>query len=305
MAKGKGTKLIAQNKKAYHDYFIEETIQAGISLAGTEVKSLRMGKCSLKESYIQIKDGEAFIYNMHISPYEQGNIFNKDPLRPRRLLLHKAQIRKWDHELLEMLLYGCIPRGDTNPVAHLLLKEFGSLSNLLESDAHEIAKTEGVGLKSAIFLTQLHEVIRRYEREKLGSKPELTSITRCVEYCRQLLSHYSTERFYIICTDSRRRVIHVAKLAEGTVGSVFVSNRQAVEVALRYKSAGVIFCHNHPGGRVTPSNADLTLTVSLKKILDSLGVRVLDHIIIGENGSHFSFFANGLLKNEEEDEEEF
>ena len=100
MAKGKGTKLIAQNKKAYHDYFIEETIQAGISLAGTEVKSLRMGKCSLKESYIQIKDGEAFIYNMHISPYEQGNIFNKDPLRPRRLLLHKAQIRKWDHEVL-------------------------------------------------------------------------------------------------------------------------------------------------------------------------------------------------------------
>ena len=94
MAKGKGTKLIAQNKKAYHDYFIEETIQAGISLAGTEVKSLRMGKCSLKESYIQIKDGEAFIYNMHISPYEQGNIFNKDPLR-----LHKAQIRKWDHEV--------------------------------------------------------------------------------------------------------------------------------------------------------------------------------------------------------------
>ena len=88
MAKGKGTKLIAQNKKAYHDYFIEETIQAGISLAGTEVKSLRMGKCSLKESYIQIKDGEAFIYNMHISPYEQGNIFNKDPLRPRRLLLY-------------------------------------------------------------------------------------------------------------------------------------------------------------------------------------------------------------------------
>ena len=99
MAKGKGTKLIAQNKKAYHDYFIEETIQAGISLAGTEVKSLRMGKCSLKESYIQIKDGEVFIYNMHISPYEQGNIFNKDPLRPRRLLLHKAQIRKWDHEV--------------------------------------------------------------------------------------------------------------------------------------------------------------------------------------------------------------
>ena len=99
MAKGKGTKLIAQNKKAYHDYFIEETIQAGISLAGTEVKSLRMGKCSLKESYIQIKDGEAFIYNMHISPYEQGNIFNKDPRRPRRLLAHKSEIRHLQQQI--------------------------------------------------------------------------------------------------------------------------------------------------------------------------------------------------------------
>ncbi len=94
MAKGKSSRLIAQNKKAYHDYFIEEVYQAGISLAGTEVKSLRAGKCSLKESYIRIDDGQAFIYGMHISPYEQGNIFNKDPLRPRRLLLHKNQIRK-------------------------------------------------------------------------------------------------------------------------------------------------------------------------------------------------------------------
>jgi len=98
MAKGTSTKLIAQNKKAYHDYFIEETFQAGISLVGTEVKSLRDGKCSLKESFIRIENEEAFIYGMHISPYEQGNIFNRDPLRPRRLLLHKSQIRKIFHE---------------------------------------------------------------------------------------------------------------------------------------------------------------------------------------------------------------
>ncbi|KAF5062588.1 SsrA-binding protein [anaerobic digester metagenome] len=98
MAKGNGTKLIAQNKKAYHDYFIEEVFQAGISLVGTEVKSLRAGKCSLKESFIRIENEEALIYNMHISPYEQGNIFNKDPLRVRRLLLHKNQIRKISQE---------------------------------------------------------------------------------------------------------------------------------------------------------------------------------------------------------------
>ena len=87
-------KLIANNKKAYHDYFIEDTYEAGISLVGTEVKSLRMGKCSIKESFIRIENGEVFIYGMHISPYEKGNIFNKDPLRVRKLLLHKAEINK-------------------------------------------------------------------------------------------------------------------------------------------------------------------------------------------------------------------
>lgn len=94
LAKETSVKLVAQNKKAYHEYFIEETFQAGLSLVGTEVKSLRQGKCSLKESFIRIENGEAFIYNMHISPYEQGNIFNKDPLRVRRLLLHKSEINK-------------------------------------------------------------------------------------------------------------------------------------------------------------------------------------------------------------------
>lgn len=87
-------KLIANNKKAYHDYFIEEKYEAGLVLHGTEVKSLRMGKCSIKESFIRIENGEMFIYGMHISPYEKGNIFNKDPLRAKKLLLHKREIMK-------------------------------------------------------------------------------------------------------------------------------------------------------------------------------------------------------------------
>ncbi len=94
MAKTDSFKLIAQNKKAYHDYFIEDTYEAGISLAGTEVKSLRAGKCSLKESFIEEKHGEMLILGMHISPYEKGNIFNRDPLRTRKLLLHGYEIRK-------------------------------------------------------------------------------------------------------------------------------------------------------------------------------------------------------------------
>lgn len=89
-----GTKLIANNKKAYFDYFIEDTYEAGLVLHGTEVKSLRMGHCSIKEAFIRPDHGEMFIYQMHISPYEKGNIFNKDPLRTRKLLLHKNEINK-------------------------------------------------------------------------------------------------------------------------------------------------------------------------------------------------------------------
>ncbi|MGM9631833.1 MAG: SsrA-binding protein SmpB [Eubacteriales bacterium] len=96
MADSKNTsvKIIAQNKKAYHDYFVEEKYEAGVELFGTEVKSIRAGKVNIKEAYCDIKDGEVFVVGMHISPYEQGNIYNKDPLRPKKLLLHKKEILK-------------------------------------------------------------------------------------------------------------------------------------------------------------------------------------------------------------------
>ncbi len=94
----KARKLVANNKKAYHDYFIEEKYEAGIELFGTEVKSIRQGKCSIKGAWVTIDKGEAYINGMNISPYEKGNIFNKDPLRVKRLLLHKAEIRKLDQQ---------------------------------------------------------------------------------------------------------------------------------------------------------------------------------------------------------------
>ena len=96
MARVKNKNNLAENRKARHDYFVEETIEAGIALVGTEVKSIRAGKCNLKDCYADVRNGEVFIYNMHISPYEQGNIFNVDPLRERKLLLHKEQISRFN-----------------------------------------------------------------------------------------------------------------------------------------------------------------------------------------------------------------
>ena len=99
--RSQSVKLIANNKKAYHDYFIEGTYETGIALHGTEVKSLRMGKCSIKESFIRVENGEVFVYGMHISPYEKGNIFNKDPLRVKKLLMHRYEINKITGKMAE------------------------------------------------------------------------------------------------------------------------------------------------------------------------------------------------------------
>ena len=104
----KGSKIAAQNRKAYHDYFVEDKYEAGIELAGTEVKSIRAGTLNLKDSYCTVKDGELFVHSMHISPYEKGNIFNKDPVRTRRLLMHKREIRKL-HALIKQDGYTLVP----------------------------------------------------------------------------------------------------------------------------------------------------------------------------------------------------
>ena len=96
-----GTKTIAQNRKAFHDYFVEEKVECGIVLSGTEVKSIRQGRVNLKESWAQIRKGEVWVEGMHISPYEQGNIFNRDPLRPKKLLLHRNEIRKLDGQVMK------------------------------------------------------------------------------------------------------------------------------------------------------------------------------------------------------------
>ena len=101
MSKKESVRLVANNKKAYHDYFIDDTYEAGIELFGTEVKPLRSGKCSIKESFIRIERGEVFVYGMHVSPYEKGNIFNKDPLRVRKLLLHRYEINRLESKIAE------------------------------------------------------------------------------------------------------------------------------------------------------------------------------------------------------------
>ena len=224
-----------------------------------------------------------------------SNVHDGHRDRMRQRFLQEGAEGLATHELLEMLLYGTIPRGDTNEIAHRLLDEFGGLDNLLEADPYEISKTAGVGIKSGVFLSLLHELVLRYEREKTVQKPALVSIQRCVEYCRSLLTFRPTERFYAIYLDGRRKVLHTSKLSEGTVGETPVSPRMVAEKALRYKAMSVLLCHNHPRGSANPSNEDIALTNQLRMILQPFGIDIMDHIIIGED-QYFSFFENDFLK---------
>ena len=218
--------------------------------------------------------------------------------RMRRRYLEGGPDGFANHELLEMLLYGTIPRGDTNEIAHHLLDEFGTIANLIEADPYEIAKTSGIGIKSAVFLSLLHELVCRYEGEKREPKEALTSIARAVEYSSMLLAFRPTERFYAVFLDSRRQVVHTSKIAEGTISEAMVSPRLIVEKALRYQSTGVLLCHNHPGGNVRPSREDIELTVRLRNMLEPLGIMIMDHVIIGEN-QYFSFFENDMLTDKD------
>ena len=135
-----GYKLIANNKKARHDYFLEETFEAGVALHGTEVKSLRRGNCSIKEAFIHIENGEVIIYGMHISPYEKGNIFNKDPMRPKKLLMHKKEILR---------LLGKIKESSTLPV----VTKVSTASRILPPDAAAL-------LEQNIRISELYEAVR-------------------------------------------------------------------------------------------------------------------------------------------------
>lgn len=226
-----------------------------------------------------------------------GNIHKGHRERIRERYLQEGPDGFADHEILEMLLYGIIPRGDTNPMAHMLLEEFGSLSNLLEADPAEIMKTGGVGKGTAVFLSLVHEMVRRFQREKLEQKATLASSTRAAEYCCALLAHCTTERFYVICLDSRRRVIHTTKVADGSVVEALVQPRLVMEAALRYRAAGIVFCHNHPGGNARPSFADVELTNSLRELLSLVNIQTVDHIIVAEDNQYYSFSEHEMLKD--------
>lgn len=200
-----------------------------------------------------------------------------------------------DHQVLELLLFQTIPRLDTNPVAHSLIQRFGSLSAVLEADTKDLASVDGVGLNAAAFLSMIPQVTRRYfiDRIKHSRKP-LTSSETASEYLVPLMAGRTEEVFYVICLDSRLRVLYPALISEGTVKDAFVHPRHVVEAAVRHKAASVLLAHNHPGGTVSPSNHDHSITRRLVQALGNIDIKVVDHVIVAGD-QIYSFAREGTL----------
>lgn len=198
------------------------------------------------------------------------------------------------HQVLEMLLFYSIPRKDTNELAHMLINRYGSLAGVLEADPRDIASISGLGLNSAVLLSLIPSLARLYFKDKWGTKPVLNSSSKAGEYAVSLLTGRQYEVFYVICLDSQNRVNYPALVHEGTINEAPVYPRLIVETALRHQAGSVILAHNHPGGSLQPSGADIEVTGKIATALNAISISVIDHIVVAGD-RYVSFAEKGLI----------
>lgn len=194
-----------------------------------------------------------------------------------------------DHEVLEILLYYCYPRQDTNPMAHKILKEFKTLQNLFEANTETIMARIGCTEKVAVLLSLMPAVAKRYLQSKWQDKIFLTDAFTTGEYVTSLFVGENIETFYALCLDNQYRLNQVVKIAQGTVNEVPVFIRELVKKALEYQAAYIIVAHNHPGGSIIPSHSDNILTSRIRDALELMDIPLTDHIIAA--GDKFFSFA--------------
>lgn len=196
-----------------------------------------------------------------------------------------------DHQVLEFLLFYCVPRMDTNGLAHRLINEYGGFGNLMDADPIDIMNRCGVGENTAILINMIPQLARLYFKLHIDIKEALDTSRKIGEYARSLLAGRRNECFFCICLDVKRRVIGTALIAEGSVSHAEVYPRNIAECAMKFNASGLVLAHNHPSGDILPSESDINTTRVIKKALDFLDVEVVDHIIIGAD-RYFSFIEH-------------
>lgn len=199
-----------------------------------------------------------------------------------------------EHEVLELLLYYSIPMRDTNVLAHRLLKEYGSLANLMETNPKELVSRCKISENTATLISLIPPLSRCYLMSRHSEKTVLDSSTKAGDYVKNLFVGYSYEVFQIVVLNSKNQVNHSCVIHEGTINEAAVYPRLIVETALRHKAVSIIIAHNHPGGSMMPSSADISVTKKIRTALEAISIRLMDHIIVAGN-TYTSFAEKDLL----------
>ena len=219
---------------------------------------------------------------------EEKNIHANHRQRMRKRYRQQGLDGFHEHEVLEILLYYCYPRCDTNKIAHKMLDEFKTLQHLFEANVETIMARLGCTENIAILLNLMPAIAKCYLRSKWGEKVELTSPEAAGEYAINLFVGEQVENFYALCMDTRLRINRACLISKGTVDEVSVFVRELVRKAIEYQAASIILVHNHPGGTIKPSLDDNAVTSRVRDALKLINVSVNDHIIVAD-GKYFSY----------------
>ena len=214
--------------------------------------------------------------------------------RLRRRFLSYGMDALEEHEALELLLYYAIARQDTNPLAHALIKRFGSLAGVMDASLSELTQVAGIGERTATLLLMCKPLCRRYMISQNDTKQQLKTVELCAKYLTPFFFGAKEEQVFLLCLDAQCRPICCRQLSEGSATSTELPIRKVTQLALDSKAASVVLAHNHPGGTCQPSHEDYTLTKTLRETLEPLGVRLADHILFCESG-HASMAASGFF----------
>jgi len=201
------------------------------------------------------------------------------------------------HQVLELMLFYCMAQADTNPLAHNLIREFGSFSGVISADEKDLVKIAGIGEHTAVFLTMIPELMRYYAKDLQRSRPAIRNISEAGEFFTKLFMGERNEKIYLASLDMRSRINNISLIAEGTVAEVPLYARKVLEEVLKNNAVKVVLAHNHPGGSPKPSMEDIELTKQCISFLNPIKVRLLDHIIVCDTG-YTSFTASKIITNQ-------
>ncbi len=215
--------------------------------------------------------------------------------RVRERFLQEGLSAFSDVQALELLLFYSIPRQDTNTIAHRLLERFGSLQNIFEADAADIALVEGVGTSSAILIRLLPEMTRKFWIGNKTQKTRVSSVEEAATFIKPILFGKPIEHVYIFCLDNSYRVKHYDCISRGTINDATIYLRSVVQCAIRLNSNKILLAHNHPGGHPAPSDTDMRTTGMISEALAPLGIELVDHLIFADH-AFFSFSQKHMAK---------